>query len=555
MATDDLVLEDMLDVTDDEVSRAILELQQWLEFAAAIMPKGPPGGQYGNGDVGVFPADSSMAKLINFWHEGLVPPTSKCTIVDGVKVPERAWSLARATMEDLSHGYASLAFTAYCYTGLVKDAEIATYLASSRLRAIRHLRRQVDLGIVNPGAVTMLLAHELITRDYDAATTHASFLFKLLEQAQLLAASSGGIKIGMNRHCLFFVETMRTTALMVPTHRLVDEWQISTRDLDRWATTSPDTALVERATSTALLDITALSDATLIALFEQIRRLDAYMHASLDANYVTYSAAYQLSCSLIVLSGRLLNYSLDLTNDPLRRAAALAALYYLRLRERSEFVNFSSSASRGEAFMLKCFSQGPLIAANLSDLLVQSDREGSVHTVPSAKGSPMLSKDESDWESIGPELRLRIWILYVGAFIEQTADYTQSPNLRRTHHHEGLQFQLVLTSLLARAYADLLAGFLVLPVQPGAATVPLLEDLIEPELQGMSEIPASIRRSTSETHANQQGEQDNFQYVYGPKWLNMVLRTWGIGNRDGGKGVGGFKLPCVANTAATTAHK
>lgn len=115
--------------------------------------------------------------------------------------------------------------------------------------------------------------------------------------------------------------------------------------------------------------------------------------------------------------------------------------------------------------MGQCWAQGPRIVTQIGSLMEQSSRAVQA-LIP---------------QGLGPELRLRFWILYVGSIIEDTEEYYQER-----------------PSYCTRTRGEYMTVFGLLVQQHCEAIL----------------LP---KRSTGE--------------ISGPQWLTPELRTWGFPNR------------------------
>ena len=499
---------DDLDIGDEVFSKHLLGLKVIKSMSDAMIPRLPAGGAYGNAGIGLFTMSPVLARVNSFWRHGMLPTSAA---LEGFNVSDHMFEMSVLSLYDLSAGCAFIIHIAHCYLAVAQhDPDVLELLMSTRHQALRHLRRQIGSGAFNAGHVLSMLAYELTTANYPAATTHASFLFKLLEEKDPAPASGALYISDSDRHRLYWHETERATAMMVPTWGSIEERNITTDALTDWAMNSGDAPLVSQNTATAFVDIATLHDFCLADFTMRAQLFDCYMYVGLKAEHITRRAAWELSHALIILSGQLINYAVDLTNAPLHRAAALAILFIMRLRTRSETSSAASGLVPGDAYIIKQSSQGPAIASKKALLLQETERRRSVTSAGSSRASSAFISDEVSTNLPPPETRLLIWILTVGAYIEQTAEYPLSEPPPNTHQ-QSLKFHLAATGLDAdtAAYATLLSGFLTVPKLRKPEYIELLLHRPKRHASAVSTSFANKASTTAMTSKRQQGEQSS----------------------------------------------
>ncbi|ETN40825.1 uncharacterized protein HMPREF1541_05105 [Cyphellophora europaea CBS 101466] len=418
--------------------------------------------------------DSHVSELLKFWRYYLNRPSvQRDRAIQHLF--NSAWQLAMRCLWTPCDGYSFLAAAADFYTASTQSNQMMVLAAQWRLQAIALLRAQIASRGLSPrdsGCIMRLLAGDLAVGNFAAALSHAKILSSIFNpQNPAYEAIPSAAK-----HAFLWQETHRATATL---SRPLIELSHRTTDIN-FALLDSRLRIPE-----VEIDLEALDDVRLVSLYTQLRSyLDVLAQLSDRNIQLSRHASIELSSNLLVLGGKLLDHGILCTDnarhtdDALEMlrlsqfaAASLAALYWLRLMTRMET---DGDDVNGPGIMVATWPQGPRIAERMRSLLETSESVVTLLLPPSSGVSVS--------ERLRPELRLRVFLLEVGSFLEETAMRRAGD---RCFYYQEQQQQLLLRTGLSEkpaAYEAILKGF----------------------------IPTNTPR------------------VYAPAWFTPSIRTWGL---------------------------
>jgi hypothetical protein len=412
----------------------------------------PADSQYGNGSLGIFRLDQTLQELIEFF---------KCCTSPGSTGPvQRSYSMDIWPFSLLWHptlGTAWLFSVCCCYQTYTRSNRMDMAAMKYRTEAIRLLREELAKAVSNNAAqiATSIMLAELASGDYLAVTLHSQFMARYMQAEEGLAEPPPQ----QLRHLYLWIETQRAVRTLTRPLISIDEWtRTITTDLDL-------TESLDRADDNDALDSFALGDKKLVELFHTLQQYDTLL-ASLSAEEKPRSlmSKVHLSSKLLLLESRLVEYcvcSMKSVDEGIftqverlqqcqQAAAALAALWWLRLRSCTE----PAGPWRDGLYICEIVNAaGPQILQRIQKLLLQSEDYASRVLFSSAKAS--------DTATILPEIRLRIWIFYVGAMIESTARFPKNVGKSAYHQNQLRRYLKVLgLDSESKAFDTTVRGFL-----------------------------------------------------------------------------------------------
>ena len=455
--------------------------------ASTSLPRPPKGGGYDPFGAFAFRVDATINDLLVFWRSHITSTINDGGDTFAAALVDNAWGLINIAFQEPCQGYAFLAVAAAIYATETESTSMTALAAHFRNVSMTSLRQSLETdgvtGIVPCGMQALLLA-EIAAHNYEAARVHAQFLGSLVQPriGPPLPMPEGG------RHSFLWTEIQG--AILSFTRPLLDSsriqchyspeiWLPGYKDLHNCLPKSSD------------LDCEALHNPVLRSMFLELKTY-AFIIQTLywDKVQLSPQSLIRLSTALLSLSGRLLTFSCDMIDEIpqhydnhtkqsqcfLHAAAALAALYWLRLMIREER---SMTRKQGQLFRRNAFAAGPMIAKRIAQFLQASVSDEQI-TIPQPESHYEVTEGKAP-----PDLRLRIWILYVGAFIETTTSAQGSCN---SFHNRDLNELLDTTGLSnsPRAYRNLIKMFLPLEnidtfvpawLSPDCRTFGLVRDL------------------------------------------------------------------------------
>lgn len=448
------------------------------------LPRAPPGGEYGNAFFGVFRVDSILKELVLFWSTSVVQQMpGVCVQEDMVDLASTAWGQLFKTLYDAGHGYAFLAVAASHYKTITGSPHMTVQEKRYHTTAIRLLRERLNNEHVSDlamGYVKSMILAELASGDYRAATFHSKFLVRMFQTKDTSAKSPPA---AICESSYVWCEMGRATKTF--TKPLLD--------LDLYAQSLGRNSSYEQfewtSNKASMLDSAALGDLGLIKLFAELNHYNTILK-SFGADILPFQreTCIHLSNQLLLLHGRLLHYCIDnfsavqnsahlSETDRFRRtqhtAASLAALWWLRLRTRTE----SAGAWSSEIAVIERHSADGAHIHSLLERMLRLSEDAAAQTL----------LDDTDEQltlaTLSADFRLRLWTLHIGDVIERTAAF-----------HEGRPKPTYCAEQLARYM----------------------------EAAGLTEEMPAMRDMWNAFLPLDKGK------MYGPQWLNPVLRLWGF---------------------------
>lgn len=513
----------------------------------ALMLKTPPGGQYGNGFIGVCRADPSLVSLLDFWRRMALYDRSPNdnTPYGRPDLGKKAWALSLVSLHDECLGYAFLAVASCYYAKVSGNYDMNVFHLKARVRSVSNARKQLQsMGLVEHmiSNLGIVLAAELVAEDYKACSQHAKFLASVLQPKH-----GEPVRVGEStRHSFLHMDVDLAVAMGTLPFIDLSTWSYENGALDAWsAAILEDPAFHTHPLPD--LDRTAIADADLSALLTETRYYDALLRRPSTATSLSRGTAFQLSTVMDIIAGKLQTYyhrrteQLALTpyaamtapcylHAAQQAAAALATLYYIRLRGRQEYAGPAHHDAEGPQMMERFCAQAPRLYRRIERTLRASERAFDVFLsgAQPVTGGPQQTNDNNDditaAQCVPPEVRMRIWILHVCGAMEATADFDPPANLKRPSYcREALRELLRKLGLAGKAevFRGVLEGFLPLM----KADEPAGEN--DGGGGGCGGGDGGMRDA---------GKFDECRLpkdIYGPRWMSPVLRTWGLTNWDG----------------------
>lgn len=416
-----------------------------------------------------------------------------------------------------------MSYMASYHNMLTESNAMRQVQVESHAQAIVKLREKFvkyDLAMPLLATLNTLINAEFAAGDYSTAEHHTKFLAEELDPAS--CRSPGFTRL---RHTVIIMELERSCATFTRPVFDINAWVAHDQAQEILESRSQTLAFRFPSTVPTCLDTEALSDPRLVDVFTRIHHFDQIFKAVELTDTVTRGFAYQLSWAALQLEHDLLHHCLDLFDiattprSPLNdiglhkaleyldrcqhAAAALAALVYFRIRLRCE--QSGSGGSSDSALMERFWSIGPMLAKRMAALLEKSEVfarqlcERHKQNAGNIKAADSSANCRS--RSIPPSIRLRLWVLYVGTWIEATSWYR---NAKRSSY-----FSETLGKLCDSLFGD----------ESSASRESAIEDI----LKGF--IVLEHQKEVKAPHA--------VTLKQGPEWLSPALRTWGFANWDG----------------------
>lgn len=515
-----------------------------------MIPRTPPDGQYGNVHIGVCKADPALVSLLDFWRRTTLYDLSPKTPQARPDLGKRAWALSLISLHDECLGYAFLAVASCYYAKVSSSYDMNVFHLKARVRSVSSARKQLQaFGLAERmiSNLGIILAAELVAEDFNACNKHAKFLSSILQPS----SGSPPPVSESTRHSFLHMDIERATALGTQSFIDISTWKYEKAALDAWS----GTILADTAWQPPLqpdLDRAALADPNLWALITELRYYDDLLRHPSTATTISRATAFQLSTAIDILAGKLLNYfttqvsRLAVTQHEYDKgtanpspssgsylataqqaAAALAALYHLRLRTRQEYAGPTHDAD--EPLLIERFcAQAPRLHRRLERLMrVSEPAFASIATTTLPVPSPPSPLGQEDARNavarVPPATRLRLWTLHVGSIMEATADFKGFAPSPPTYCREAMARVIRDAGLLGRedVVREILGGFLSLQREEHGG---MRIDGDEAEGQGQEVSSGDLAVSVLPRD------------VYGPRWMSPVLRTWGLTNWDGDMG-------------------
>ncbi|ETN41074.1 uncharacterized protein HMPREF1541_03009 [Cyphellophora europaea CBS 101466] len=206
-------------------------------------------------------------------------------------------------------------------------------------------------------------------------------------------------------------------------------------------------------------------------------------------------------------------------------AAALAALYYLRLRTRQEYAGPLHPVPEPQLMEWFC-AQAPRLHMRMQTLLESSEEALRAllilhHSTSTTKGAGAnTTTTPPTAKTLHPVLRLRLWILHIGSVMEETADFG-AVGLQRPpdYHRRAMRELLALTGLDRDQDQDQDQQ----EIRGGEGGVQVVEEILA----------RFLCFGGGEKQKHKPKHKQPPLDVYGPRWLSPVLRTWGLTNWNG----------------------
>ena len=476
------------------------------------VPRMPVSSSYGNAMVGLYQANSTLFEFINLWQVKFLSRDASGTTG---ALSQRAKALSAFALFDDCKGYAWISSMASYHNALTGTDSMRQVQAESHAMAVSNLKGRFDkysMSLQLLATLNTLINAEFAAGDYDTAAHHTKFL------ADELDPSSCGISplIIRSRHTVMIIELERAMATFSKPVFDISSWILHDQANEMFGSRGSGPTIILPASPPSDLDQEAISDARLNDSFTRLHHFDSIFRTLALGDVVTRGFAFQLSWSSLQLGNDILLHCLDLIDvashsTPYKgeafdskasahlsrcqqAATALACLYYFRLRVRCEQAGKLQAET---ALLEKFWSQGPRIARQMEKLLRISQSSADLLVQQQIKQRLVSSQTLE----VHPAIRLRLWILYVGTWIEATAWYGRTKF--SPYFSEALSdlqnSALGYLSMHARQcrLEQILSGFIVLEHVPG---------------------------KNNSTH---------LALKQGPEWLSPALRTWGFANWDG----------------------
>lgn len=398
----------------------------------------PAGGSLDQFGSFVFPRNLRTDCILHFWDWFIITPS--INELQSGRFRKDAWSLTLSAFTDHCRGYAFMSSAAHLHSITTGDPASAILAKKFRTLSMANLRWRLSRDGLSRDAIASVLAlitAELSHGDSEAAATHIRYLKQYVQPLNKVDkfGTPGGV------HILLWQEIQRASRTL--TRPILD--------LERWRQeNSPGLWLPKSASLRDLLDaqstidIEAATDPRFLGLLTEAKKYGVLLHVMTETHaQISRDNSLRLSTSLLLLNGRLLEYYLDQLShniSPLSRsslnvftelqaaAAALASMFWLRVITRDEVhmpvVGYESSNTM--------FNATCTILAELERLLRLTETTAQAllqdHQVQQCK-----SINRSHSSPIPPPLRLRLWILHVGVYIEASR---QSFGTARYHQVE-----------------------------------------------------------------------------------------------------------------------
>jgi hypothetical protein len=413
----------------------------------------PTDSRYGNASVGIFRMDQTLWELLEFFKCCLSSRSKgavNCTYSMDV------WPLC--LLWDPILGTAWLLSVCCCYRAYTRSNRMDVAALKYRTEAIRLLREELSTAVSNRAAqiATSIMLAELASGDFLAVTLHSQFMARYMQAEEGLTEPPPQ----QLRHIYLWIETQRSVRTLTLPLINIDEWERTiTTDIDL-------TGDLERINDLDALDSFALGDTRLVELFHNLKRYETvFTSLSSDKRPVTLRSKLHLSSKLLLLEDTLVEYSVrgmkaadegsftqvERLQQCQQTAAALGALWWLRLRSCSEP---PGPWCDGLYICESVNSAGPLILQRMQKLLLQSEDYATRVLCSSASASEAST-------TILPEIRLRIWIFYIGAMIESTARFHEEV-AKPVYHQTQLRRYLKALGLQrgSKGFVNVVRGFL-----------------------------------------------------------------------------------------------
>lgn len=492
------------------------------------VPRMPANSIYGAANICVLECDSTFFELLNLWQTGFLSRTA--TGVAGA-LSKRAQAITALALYDECKGNAWLSLMSSYHSALTGNNALDHVQRQAHARAVTSLREKMEhysrISTFFLANLNTLSHAEFAAGDYETATHHLKFLVDELNPDVNPRADKLIFRL---RHSVMIADLERATATFSPPLMDVNTWSVHDQVLEQLESGAQTSTVHFSFSSPSKLDHDALKDVRLIDIFTRVHHFDQIFETFSTSDIVTRSIGYQTSWACLQLCNDILLHSIDLCDVALHyslptgkvseerhlayinrcqhAAAALALLWYFRLQIRNEHASMRQTPHHAllESFM----SKGPVIVKRMQLLMQKSKASADLllHRQIGSPCSPPNSHSPRSTRSIAveqvhPALRLRLWLMYVGGWIEAVTWYRPGQERPRFFTEELPELQdAVLSScdpdLRQHMLDEIFAGFVVLePCSDNVRT------------------PA------------------DFRLKQGPQWLSPVLRTWGFANWDG----------------------
>jgi hypothetical protein len=489
------------------------------------IPRSFVGGSFGGVEVGVFKSSATLFELINLWQAKFLSRDARGTTG---ALSTRAMKLSSLALFDDCKGHAWLSSMASYYNSLTGTNTMTQIQMESHAQAVSNLREKFEnnsMALPLLASLNSLISAEFAAGDYTTAAHHTKFLADELNPSTTVHRGPLVYRI---RHTVLLLELERSMASFSRPLFDLNAWIVHDQALDFMAS-GTKTSMVHCPTSIpSYLDNEALSDVRLVDIFTRMRHFDQLLDKLTPADTVSRAAAFQISWTALQLGNDILLHCLDLCDAAsqfslpasklldekhirhLRRsqyaAAALAIMFYFRLRTRSE--DAGAGHDNSQALLERFWSIGPGIAKRMETLMRNSQHSASLlllhvdQICVRANGNSPSEDTVFAAKDVDPIIRLRLCVLYVGKCIEATASCGR--RVRSSYFDDALSNLCNATfdewpdpSGRHQALCRIVAGFI--PVE----------------------------------HMSALDGQSNFFLGQGPEWFSPALRTWGFANWDG----------------------
>lgn len=401
-------------------------------------------GFFGNTEIGVLKGSSTLLELINLWQVKFLSRDAKGT---AGALSRRATKLSSVALFDDCKGHAWLSSMASYYNLLTGSNAMTQIQMESHAQAVSSLREKFEnrsMALPLLASLNTLISAEFAAGDYSTAAHHTKFLADELDPRTTVHRGPLVCRI---RHTVIILELERSMASFSKPLFDLGAWIVQDQAQDLMTSVTGISSICFPSVTSSDLDQEAVSDVRLLDIFTRMRQLDQLLNQLEITDAVSRATAFQTSWTSLQLGNDILLHCLDLCDTAahysmpasksfddkhlrhLRRsqhaAAALAMLFYFRLRTRSEDAGVGSNDS--QALMERFWSIGPSIAKRMMVLMRNSQDSADLLLLHNKQCHFQYSGDSQcegtipPTKHVDPIIRLRLWVLYVGKCIEATA--------------------------------------------------------------------------------------------------------------------------------------
>lgn len=401
----------------------------------------------------VIPQSTGTDVLIYFWDWFISNPFDHDSELQ--LLCKDAWALMFSSVADESRLYAFLSTAAQFHSITTGDHSMGALASKFRYKSMQKLRQQLALtGFDGNNAASMLalVTASLSHGDFGAAATHLRHLKKLVQPSQ----DEFHFSLPGAEHIILWQDIQRASQTLTRPILDIKRWQRESGH-GLWLPTS--ILLRNFLEDRSYVDTQAITNPRTLQLLNSAKKYGLLLGIMTETSaVVSNDNSLQLSTSLLLLNGHLLEHYLDLLPFEISAsesaatlsgfaelqaaATTLATIFWLRVIVRDEAI----MPVRESESISSVFNATHTILAALQRLLYASEDTAmhilTLHQIQHASRHSALSPQPS--ATIPPPLRLRLWLLYIGSFIEQRQQQSQynssrasaSPAPVQYHQHE-----------------------------------------------------------------------------------------------------------------------